>query len=80
MRRYAIFISPSMTKPQHYLTNIHIHTHTCIYTHTLTHTHTHTNRGFFRGMTPRVLLHAPAVAVSWTTYEFVKNLLAQTKI
>ena len=37
-------------------------------------------RGFFRGMTPRILLHAPAVAVSWTTYEFVKNLLAETKI
>lgn len=31
--------------------------------------------GFLRGLTPRMLLHAPAVAISWTTYETVKSLL-----
>lgn len=30
---------------------------------------------FTRGMAPRMLLHAPAVAISWTTYETMKNLL-----
>ena len=32
--------------------------------------------GFLRGLTPRMMLHAPAVAISWTTYETVKSLLA----
>jgi solute carrier family 25 iron transporter 28/37 len=31
--------------------------------------------GFFRGMTPRILSHTPAVAISWTTYETAKNYL-----
>jgi len=31
---------------------------------------------FLRGMAPRMLVHAPAVAISWTTYESMKNLLA----
>ena len=31
--------------------------------------------GFFRGMTPRVLSHTPAVAISWTTYETLKQHL-----
>ena len=31
--------------------------------------------GFFRGLTPRVLSHTPAVAISWTTYEMTKNAL-----
>ena len=31
-------------------------------------------RGFTRGATPRVLLCAPAVAISWTVYEGVKSL------
>ena len=31
--------------------------------------------GLFRGVVPRVLVHAPSVAVSWTTYEVVKKLL-----
>lgn len=31
--------------------------------------------GFFRGMTPRVLSHTPAVAISWTTYETAKQYL-----
>ena len=32
-------------------------------------------KGFLRGMTPRMLLHAPAVAISWTAYETMKDLL-----
>ena len=31
--------------------------------------------GFFRGMTPRILSHTPAVAISWTTYETFKRYL-----
>jgi len=34
-------------------------------------------RGLFRGITPRLLTHAPAVAVSWTTYEVVKDWLQE---
>lgn len=37
-------------------------------------------RGFLRGLTPRMLLHAPAVAISWTTYETMKTLLSQNGI
>jgi solute carrier family 25 iron transporter 28/37 len=32
--------------------------------------------GFFRGMTPRILAHTPAVAISWTTYETAKQYLS----
>lgn len=32
-------------------------------------------RGFFRGAAPRMLVHIPSVAVSWTTYDCVKRLL-----
>jgi solute carrier family 25 (mitochondrial iron transporter), member 28/37 len=32
-------------------------------------------RGFVRGLTPRVLSHTPAVAISWTTYETAKQYL-----
>lgn len=32
-------------------------------------------RGFLRGTVPRVLVHAPAVAISWTAYETMKDLL-----
>ncbi|KAL3941381.1 MAG: hypothetical protein SGBAC_004266, partial [Bacillariaceae sp.] len=31
--------------------------------------------GFFRGVTPRILSHTPAVAISWTTYESAKEYL-----
>lgn len=31
--------------------------------------------GFFRGLTPRILSHTPAVAISWTTYETAKQYL-----
>ena len=34
-------------------------------------------RGLFQGMTPRVLSHTPAVAISWTTYEVAKAALAR---
>jgi len=32
---------------------------------------------FLRGVGPRVALHTPAAAISWTTYEFVKGLISQ---
>lgn len=32
--------------------------------------------GFFRGMVPRLLVHTPSVAISWTTYETVKDMLS----
>jgi solute carrier family 25 (mitochondrial iron transporter), member 28/37 len=31
--------------------------------------------GFFRGLTPRVLSHTPAVAISWTAYEIAKRYI-----
>lgn len=31
--------------------------------------------GFFRGVVPRVMSHTPAVAISWTTYETLKQYL-----
>ena len=33
--------------------------------------------GFSRGMRARVLIHAPSVAICWTTYESVKHLLVR---
>jgi solute carrier family 25 iron transporter 28/37 len=33
--------------------------------------------GFVRGITPRILAHTPAVAISWTTYETAKQYLLQ---
>eukprot|EP00574_Skeletonema_japonicum_P005592 CAMPEP_0201727998 /NCGR_PEP_ID=MMETSP0593-20130828/14453_1 /ASSEMBLY_ACC=CAM_ASM_000672 /TAXON_ID=267983 /ORGANISM="Skeletonema japonicum, Strain CCMP2506" /LENGTH=107 /DNA_ID=CAMNT_0048219975 /DNA_START=25 /DNA_END=348 /DNA_ORIENTATION=+ len=32
-------------------------------------------RGLFRGALPRVALHAPSVAISWTAYEMAKGWL-----
>lgn len=32
-------------------------------------------RGFARGIVPRMLVHAPSVAISWTAYEAMKALL-----
>jgi len=32
-------------------------------------------RGFARGIVPRMLVHAPSVAISWTAYEAMKSLL-----
>jgi solute carrier family 25 (mitochondrial iron transporter), member 28/37 len=31
--------------------------------------------GFWRGITPRILSHTPAVAISWTTYETAKHYI-----
>jgi len=31
--------------------------------------------GFFRGLSPRILSHTPAVAISWTSYEMIKQYL-----
>jgi Mitochondrial carrier protein len=36
--------------------------------------------GFLRGLAPRMMLHAPAVAISWTTYETVKSALTSQKL
>lgn len=33
--------------------------------------------GFFRGVGPRLMVHTPSVAISWTTYETVKGLLKE---
>lgn len=33
------------------------------------------SRAFFKGFNPRLLLHMPAAAISWTTYEMIKELL-----
>lgn len=32
-------------------------------------------RGFLRGVTPRMVVHAPSVAICWTTYESIKLAL-----
>jgi solute carrier family 25 (mitochondrial iron transporter), member 28/37 len=32
--------------------------------------------GFWRGMLPRILTHAPATAICWATYEYVKFILS----
>jgi solute carrier family 25 (mitochondrial iron transporter), member 28/37 len=36
-------------------------------------------RGFFRGLVPRLLVHMPSVAISWTTYETVKTWLQDSE-
>jgi solute carrier family 25 iron transporter 28/37 len=36
--------------------------------------------GFLRGMTPRVMVHAPAVALSWTAYEAAKTFLTDNRV
>jgi len=37
-------------------------------------------RGFSRGMQARMLMHAPSVAICWTTYEAVKHALGKTRL
>ena len=37
-------------------------------------------RGYFRGIKPRLALHTPAVAISWTTYELFKRVLTDRGI
>ncbi len=34
-------------------------------------------KGYFRGIAPRVMVHAPAVGISWTAYETAKNFLSK---
>jgi len=34
-------------------------------------------KGFARGIKPRLMVHAPSVAISWTTYETAKTLFSQ---
>jgi len=36
--------------------------------------------GFYRGAVPRMLTHAPAVAISWTSYETIKRIIEQTGV
>lgn len=36
--------------------------------------------GFFRGVYPRLLVHAPSVAVSWTTFEVLKKTLDRLSV
>ena len=36
-------------------------------------------RGFLRGIVPRMMVHAPSVAISWTAYETMKSLLTGTE-
>ena len=35
---------------------------------------------FARGMTARMMIHAPSVAICWTTYESMKRVLVQTRV
>ena len=35
---------------------------------------------FARGMTARMMIHAPSVAICWTTYESMKRMLVQTRV
>ena len=37
-------------------------------------------RGFTRGMSARMLIHAPSVAICWTTYESVKHLFTTLRL
>ena len=34
-------------------------------------------RGFFQGLTPRMLYQAPSTAVSWSVYEFFKYYMRE---
>ncbi len=37
-------------------------------------------RGFIRGLRPRLMVHIPAVATTWTTYEVVKRMLVEYNV
>lgn len=39
----------------------------------------HQENGFFRGITPRLLFCAPSCAISWCSYEIMKNTLLSIK-
>ena len=34
-------------------------------------------RGFFKGLTPRIMSNAPSCAITWGTYEMVKHFLSE---
>lgn len=34
-------------------------------------------KGFFKGLTPRILSNSPSCAISWVTYEIVKQTLVE---
>ena len=34
---------------------------------------------FARGMQARMMIHAPSVAICWTTYESIKHMLVRTR-
>jgi len=34
-------------------------------------------KGFFKGLTPRIMSNAPSCAISWVTYEMVKHCLSK---
>lgn len=36
-------------------------------------------RGFFKGLTPRIISNAPSCAISWGTYEMIKHFLSKKK-
>ena len=36
-------------------------------------------RGFFKGLTPRVINNSPSCAISWGTYEIIKHFLASNQ-
>lgn len=37
-------------------------------------------RGFGRGVSARMLIHAPSVAICWTSYESMKHLLSSLRL
>ena len=37
-------------------------------------------RAFLRGLPARVMIHAPSVAICWTTYESVKHVLVKYRL
>ena len=37
-------------------------------------------KGYFRGLVPRIMVHAPAVGISWTAYETAKNFLSKQNV
>jgi hypothetical protein len=36
-------------------------------------------RGFFKGLTPRIINNSPSCAISWGTYEIIKHLISNNK-
>jgi hypothetical protein len=36
-------------------------------------------KGFFRGLTPRIMNNSPSCAISWGTYEIIKHMISNNK-